>query len=89
MQNMQLAERLGAETATIGGDDIAEEIVSYARSQNVTKIVIGQDRRAAVEAILRGTVVDEVLERSGEIDVYVVQGGRAEQALPPAAPPAV
>ncbi len=31
MENMRLAEQLGAETVTLIGDDIADEIVSYAR----------------------------------------------------------
>jgi len=42
LDNVQLAERLGAETATLSGDDVAEEIIRYARAQNVTKIVIGK-----------------------------------------------
>ena len=51
MKNIQLAERLGAETATVSGDDIAEEIVSYARSQSATKIVIGKTAETALEAV--------------------------------------
>ena len=81
MENIQLAERLGAETATVSGDDIAEEIVSYARSQNVTKIVIGKTAEPRWKRLLRGSIVDDLLERSGEMDVYVVQGGQEPEEV--------
>jgi two-component system, OmpR family, sensor histidine kinase KdpD len=76
MENIKLAERLGAETATLSGDDIAEEIVSYARSQSVTKIVIGKTAEPRWKRLLRRSIVDHLLEQSGEIDVFVVQGGQ-------------
>ena len=40
-RNLNLAEQLGAETVTLGGEDMAEEIVKYAQSKSVTKIIIG------------------------------------------------
>lgn len=39
---LKLAENLGASTATISGADIAEGLITYARRQNVTKIVLGR-----------------------------------------------
>ncbi len=39
---LKLAEDLGASTATISGADIAEGLITYARRQNVTKIVLGR-----------------------------------------------
>ncbi len=39
---LKLAEGLGASTATISGADIAEGLITYARRQNVTKIVLGR-----------------------------------------------
>ncbi len=78
-QNIQLAERLGAETATISGDDIAREIITYARSQNVTKIVIGKSAEPRWKRLIRPTIVDRLLDQSGEIDIYVVQGGEEVQ----------
>ncbi|HEY5527956.1 MAG TPA: sensor histidine kinase KdpD [Thermoleophilia bacterium] len=74
LENVQLAERLGAETATLSGDDVAEEIVDYARAQNATKIVIGKTAEPRWRRMLRGSVVDDLLELSAGIDVYVIQG---------------
>jgi two-component system sensor histidine kinase KdpD len=83
MQNIQLAERLGAETATISGVNIAEEVVNYAHAHNVTKIVIGKTAQPRWRRLLRGNIVDQLLELSGDIDVYVVHGkAEAEHAMP-------
>ena len=74
LENVRLAERLGAETATLSGEDVAEEIVNYARAQNVTKIVIGKTAQPHWRQILKGSVVEDLLKLSGAIDVYVIQG---------------
>jgi two-component system, OmpR family, sensor histidine kinase KdpD len=74
MENIRLAERLGAETATLAGDNAAEEIVSYARSQKVTRIVIGKSRESRWRSLVSPNIVDELLRRSGDIDIYVIQG---------------
>jgi two-component system sensor histidine kinase KdpD len=80
-----LAERLGADTVTLSGDDVAEEILSYARSHVVTRVVIGKSGERHWDALWRGTVVDRLLRTSGDIDVYVVQGA-AEPAPAPRPP---
>ena len=74
MENIRLAEQLGAETIALTGDDAAGEILDYARSQNVTRIVIGKSRESRWRSTIRPTIVDQLLRRSGEIDVYVIQG---------------
>ncbi len=42
MRTLRLAERLGAETTILTGEKTSEELVSYARKLNITKIVIGK-----------------------------------------------
>ena len=73
-QHLRLAERLGAETVTLEGDDVAGTILDYARSRNVTKIFIGKTSVPYWKRLIFGTVVDHLLEDSGEIDVYVIHG---------------
>jgi two-component system sensor histidine kinase KdpD len=84
MANMQLAERLGAETATVGGDNIAQELISYARSQGVTKIVIGKTAEPRWKRLFGRNIVDELIEQSGDMDVYVVTGGSEPGHVAPA-----
>ena len=81
LENLQLAERLGAETVTLTGSQVADEIISYARSRNVTKIVIGKTDEPRWKSLLKGSVVDDLLRQSGEIDIYVIRGIEA-QPLP-------
>ena len=70
----RLAERLGAEVVTLSGQDVAATLLDYARSRNVTKILIGKTEQPRWRRLLFGSVVDDMLERSGDIDVYVVRG---------------
>lgn len=73
-QHFRLAERLGAETVTLAGQDLAATMLEYARSRNVTKILIGKTDQPRWRRLLFGTVVDDILDRSGSIDVYVIHG---------------
>jgi two-component system sensor histidine kinase KdpD len=73
-QHFRLAERLGAETDTIAGQDVARSILDYARSHNVTKIFIGKTHQPRWKRLLSNGVVDNILENSGVIDVYVIHG---------------
>ncbi len=73
-EHSRLAERLGAETVTLSGEDVATTLLEYARSRNVTKILIGKTKQPRWRRFLLGTIVDEVLDRSGDIDVHVVRG---------------
>ncbi|WP_254507979.1 sensor histidine kinase [Anatilimnocola floriformis] len=73
-QHFRIAERLGAETVTIAGQNVTATILSYARSRNVTKILIGKTNQPRWKRLLFGSVVDELLEQSAEIDVYVIHG---------------
>jgi len=87
-QNMQLAEQLGAETVILAGDDVVRETLAYARTRNVTKIVIGKTDQPHRRLFRRASIVDELLQNSGSIDVYLVRG--ADEPAPvhsrPAAP---
>jgi len=73
-RNLRLAEDLGAETVTLVGHDIAEEIVTYAVIRNVTKIVIGKTGEPRWRQIMGRSIISQVLRRSGDIDVYVIRG---------------
>lgn len=75
---MRLAEELGAKTATLAGDDVVAEILGFARQENVTTIVMGKPVRPRWKELLFGSVVDQTVRQSGEIDVLVISGDEAE-----------
>jgi two-component system sensor histidine kinase KdpD len=73
-QNLHLAEELGAEIITTAGEDVASSLVRCALAQNVSKIVIGKSDHQRKFRAFRPTVVDRLLQQSGDIDVYVIRG---------------
>ncbi len=73
-QALRLAESLGMETVTLSGHDIVEEILHYARRRNANLVVVGKPIKPRWREILFGSVVDELVRRSGEIDVHVITG---------------
>jgi two-component system sensor histidine kinase KdpD len=73
-ENMRLAEQLGAETVILSGSNAAAETIRYARSRNVTKVVVGRPTHAPLWDRLRPSFLDQVVRASGDIDVYVMSG---------------
>lgn len=74
VQGLRLAEQLGAETVTLTGHRVSQEILCYARSKNVSKIVVGKPVRPRWKELLFGSVVADLVRESGEIDIYVITG---------------
>jgi two-component system sensor histidine kinase KdpD len=70
---LRMAEALGAETVTLGGHSAGAELVGYAQTRNVTRLLLGQPSRRGVARWLRPSTVDHVLARIRGIDVTVVK----------------
>src|SRR5512135_1091497 len=87
-EHMRLAESLGAETVTLSGAKASEEILSYARDRNVTKIIVGKPTHPRWKDKVFGSVLDEMVRGSGDIEVYVITGDTGEPVTPLAAKPA-
>ena len=73
-QTLRLAESLGAETITLTGTRMSDELLAYARSRNVSKIVIGKPTRGFWQRLFLGSIVDALVRGSGDIDIYVISG---------------
>lgn len=69
---MRLAERLGAETVTLPGQDPAETIAEYARANNVTHIIIVQPQRAWWRDLFAGSLAQRLIRKSGGAGVHVL-----------------
>jgi len=69
--SLRLAERLGAELATLEAEhDVAKAILAYARDRNVRRIVIGRPRpRPFWAKIASEDVATEILRQSGPFEV--------------------
>ena len=69
---LRLAERLGASTMTIPGRKVADEVVAYAETNNITQIVIGKSDRSRWFEMIHGSVVHDLLRKTGSISVHVI-----------------
>ena len=71
-RTLQLAEQLGAKTLTLAGRSIHEAALDFARKNNITKVVIGKPLKPRWQEILTGSIVDQFVYASGDIDIYVI-----------------
>ncbi len=71
-RTLQLAGKLGATTVTLFGLNIATTVIDYARQHNITRIIIGKTLRPRWQEYVFGSVVDQLIHYSGNIDVYVI-----------------
>src|ERR1700756_2427284 len=67
---------LGGEAVTLpaGDRNIADDVIGYAHANNVTQIIIGKSTRSRWFEILHGSVVHDLVRRSGNISVHVISG---------------
>ena len=78
-----LAEQLGAETATISGPSVSEAVLRFARERNVSKLVVGKPAHPRWRDRVRGSLVDDIVRASGDLDVFVISGEAGEADLGP------
>ncbi len=77
-----LAEQLGAQTATISGTSVSEAVQRFARERNVSKLVLGKPAHPRWRDRLRGSLVDDLVRTSGDMDVFVISGEAGESVEP-------
>ncbi len=82
---LRLAEALGGEAITIPGGErsVADGVISFSLANNITQIIVGKSSRSRWFEILHGSVVHELVRRSGNISVNVIAGeGLARNPIP-------
>ena len=72
VQNIQLAQSMGAEIVKLTGENIARALVRFANEHGVTLLIVGQSQRGFWHRLRRGSVVDDLIKNSEGIDVLVV-----------------
>ena len=71
VDNIQLAQSLGAEVVKLQGTNVAATLMQFAREKGVTLLVVGQSRRPGLLHAIRGSVVRELVRNSAGLDVLV------------------
>ena len=69
---MRVADRLGAETVTLPGQDVAGTIADYARANNFTHIIIVQPPRSIWRELLQGSLAQQLIRQAAGASVHVV-----------------
>ncbi len=77
-RTLKLAERMGGKPEIVQGQKASDEILAYARANGITKIIVGKTPKPRWLEILHGTLADELIRGSGDIDVSVITGGEGE-----------
>ena len=78
----RMAERMAGQTVVLQGNNVVDEIMAYARQNQITKIIVGKSIKAQWRNLLFGTLADKIIRQSGTIDVYVVTGNAAAKPEP-------
>ena len=85
-EQRRLTESLGGTYHQVVGDDIPEALLSFARAENATQLVLGASRRSWLAALLTGPGFGaRTIRGSGDIDVHIVTHshmGRGRGLLP-------
>ncbi len=71
-KTLQLAEELGARTKVLTGRTLPETVLAYAQKHNITKIIVGKPLKPRWRDFLFGSIVDQLIHASGDIDIYVI-----------------
>lgn len=70
--NLRLAEQMGAQIATVYGEDPAVQIAEYARASGITKIVLGRTNHRPRFLFKGKTLVDRLADSAGDLEIYII-----------------
>jgi two-component system sensor histidine kinase KdpD len=72
-RHRELVESLGGTYHQVAGDDIPQALLTFARAQNATQLVLGASRRSWLLTLLTGPGTGwRTIRGSGDIDVHLV-----------------
>jgi two-component system sensor histidine kinase KdpD len=77
---LRFAEKMGASTMTLSGEDVADTLISYARSKNISRIIIGKPGKPSLREMVFGSFIDKLTRKCGEIDLYLISGESEEES---------
>lgn len=79
-----LTQQFGGSFHTVVGEDVAAELVEFARSVNARRLVVGESRRSRTSRLFRPSIAELVVRDLGEIDLQLVAHERAGRWIGPA-----
>lgn len=71
-KHIRLAERLGASSVRLGGQDLTGELLDYAKRNNITQIIVGRSKAGAIDRIRGRSFSRDLVRRAHGLSVLVV-----------------
>ena len=70
---LNLAEQLGGEAVTLSGLHPDQEIIAYAKTRHVARIIVGKPADRGWRRWIRRSFVDRLIQRSGDIHLELIR----------------
>jgi two-component system sensor histidine kinase KdpD len=80
VDNIQLAQSLGAEVVKLAGEDVSAALIRFAAERGVTLAIVGETRRSRWYRLRRGSIVERLMSAHTGLDVLVVSGAEESEA---------
>jgi two-component system sensor histidine kinase KdpD len=74
-ENIRLAETLGANVVKLKGKNVADELLRFARENEITHVIFGQSARSRWQIMLKGSVINRFLREVKDAAVHVIPLG--------------
>lgn len=78
--HLRVAETLGATVTRISGPTVSTALLDFAREHNVTRLIVGKPTHLRLLDRVQGSLLDEIVRESGDIDVHVISGDGGREA---------
>jgi two-component system sensor histidine kinase KdpD len=72
MENVRLAESLGARFVRLKSSRVADSLIEFARREGITHVIFGQSARSRWDILFRGSVINRFLNEARDATVHVV-----------------
>lgn len=67
-----LARRLGADTVTLRGSNVADEVVAWAGQHGVSTVVIGRTRERPLARMVNRTITQQILQKGAHFELTII-----------------
>jgi two-component system sensor histidine kinase KdpD len=78
LEQRKILDDLGGTYHEVAGADVARALTQFAQTHNATQVVLGSSRRSRWAELVTGSVINDVIRRSGPIDVHVISTEEVE-----------
>ncbi|KDB10059.1 osmosensitive K+ channel signal transduction histidine kinase [Burkholderia sp. lig30] len=76
---LKLAAELGAETATLAGNDAMAALIGYAKVRNVSKVVAGGSRKTGFMRWFARPFGERLAERASDVDLMLIRASASDE----------